>query len=210
MFGELLKLSCNLNKRRPEIRMETKDYLTIGISLVALLFSMLSIYFAHFHKPSSAVLSLIDRNYSAELIVAGEVVSKSKRHIYYCLCNTGRQSLYVKEVSMLRGPSRLGNLRDSRSYFVLKHKDKIKPFVIEPGEVVPFELTHDMDYSSSLKIVPGINDYELVSLEVISANGKRYQMCHDITRLPTHGLEVEDPLFDGVSLGKPVHSIWYI
>lgn len=110
---------------------------------------------------------------------------------------------------MMRGPSLAGNLKDSRSYFVLKCS-RIKPFIINPGEVVPFELTHDEDYSDRLQIHDGINNYEMVSLDILSADGMRYQMCHDIGRITHSDMFVGDPVFNGVTLGKPVHSAWYV
>lgn len=110
---------------------------------------------------------------------------------------------------MMRGPSLAGNLRDPRSFFVLKC-NRIKSFVINPGEVVPFELNHDNDYSSRLEIVDGINNCEMVSLEVLSADGKRYQICHDIGRLTFSDMDVNDTIWSAVPLGKPVHSVWYV
>lgn len=189
--------------------METKDYFSLGLSLSAFLVSLFSLYFSHFHKPSAAVLSMTGRDYSPEYYVDGQLVSSSQRNIYYCLSDTGRKSLYVKEVTRLRGLSTLGNLRDHRPYTVLS-ANKIEPFVIDPGEVYPFTIVHDMDNLALLDDEENVPLYELLCIEIISADGKRYQMCHNITDMPTYGMQLDHPYYDGVPIGSPVRSNWLI
>jgi hypothetical protein len=189
--------------------METKDSAALVISALAFVVSCVSLWVANFYKPSSAVLSMTSQDYSPELLSNGLTTAKPRRNIYYCLSNTGKQSLYVKEVSVLRGPSRLGYLNDHREYAILSLKNKVEPFVIAPGELVSFKVVHDRDFANAYRDDP-TKKFELVSLELMSANGKRYQMCHNITGMPTHGIQLEDPLYDGVPLGRPARSSWYI
>ncbi|MDN3407061.1 hypothetical protein [Pseudoalteromonas sp. APC 3218] len=119
------------------------------------------------------------------------------------MSNTGNQELFVKDVSLLRGESPLGNLKHSSSYLVIP-SNHIEPFVIKPSEIKSFMLSHEVDYELAPDYDEELNKYILVSLEVISANGKRFQVTHDISNLGPSGPDIRDKIWAGVPLGGSI------
>jgi hypothetical protein len=111
--------------------------------------------------------------------------------------------LFVKDVSLLRGQSPLGNLKHSSSYLVIP-SNHIDPFIIKPGEIKLFILSHEVDYELATDYDEELNKYILVSLEVISANGKRFQVTHDISNLGPSGPDIRDKIWAGVPLGGSI------
>jgi hypothetical protein len=174
--------------------MELKDVVSIVISLIALLFSFIVLYRSYWHKSSKALLCLNNRLYD----FLGE---KTKRELSYTFSNIGNQELFVKDVALLRGQSPLGNLKHNSPYLVIP-SNSIDPFVIKPGEIKTFILSHEVEYELSPQYDEVLNKYILVSLEVISANGKRFQITHDISSLGPSGPDIKDKIWGGVSLGK--------
>ncbi|MHC8386821.1 hypothetical protein ACYZTM_01870 [Pseudomonas sp. MDT2-39-1] len=196
--------------------LQLKDWLTIGVSALALLVAATSFYYANVHKPAAAKLTLLGRSQDAEVVAVKideknlyiqhrKIISKARTNLSYSLSNTGKQALCVKSVEVLRGPSKSGNLRDSRPFLPISSPG-ISSFVLEPGDIKILEVGYD-DESDSQGLAE--NKYRLLSLELVSADGSRYQVCHDITNVMSI-VSLHDPLWDGVSLGGPVRSEGYI
>lgn len=177
-------------------------------------------YFSHVHRRSGAVLILLSRRFAAErrrltdaTDASGdniwEAVSVQTRHLKYSLSNTGKQVLYVKSIDLMRGPNARGNLK-SDVFFDVIPSQQVEPFLISPGEIKIIDICHATNYQFPEGYDLQINSYELVSLEVVSADGDRYQICHDISRLGGSGPDIHDPLWDGVTLGVPVRGTGFI
>ncbi|GEK16228.1 hypothetical protein [Aliivibrio fischeri] len=176
--------------------MEFKDLLTILVSVLALIMSMFAFYFSQFHKPSSGVLTYCSRYFGL-----GSKDKGMTRELTYTFSNTGKQGLYIKDVSILLGESPLGPLRHPSSYLIIS-TDPIKPCVLLPGEIKEIQLIHEIHYDVPEEYENLENKFTIVSLQVISADGKRYEVSHDISNLGPTGPELSDKMWQGVSLGK--------
>ena len=196
--------------------LQLKDLITIGVSVLALLVAATSFYFANVHKPAALKLTILERSQDAEMISVKtdernfyiqhrKVVSKAKTNLSYSVSNTGKQALCVKSVEVLRGPSRHGNLRDPMPFLVVSG-GQVSSFVIESGDIKILEVSYDHESDQSQR---SEDKYRMLSLEVVSADGSRYQVCHDITNVMSV-VSLHDPLWDGVSLGSPVRSDGYV
>ena len=198
------------------MELQLKDFITICVSAVALLVAVMSFYFANIHKPAALKLTILERSHDAEVvsfktdeknlyIQHRKVVSKAKTNLSYSVSNTGKQALCIKSVEVLRGPSRQGNLRDPRPFLVVS-SGQVSTFVVEPGDIKILEVSYDQESDQS-----GSDEdkYRIFSLELVSADGSRYQVCHDITNVMSI-VSLHDPLWDGVSLGRPVRSEGYV
>ena len=189
--------------------LQLKDWLSITVSVVALLVAFTSFYFANIHKPASATLTLLRRTGSPEIsqIKTGStnlyqqervVLSNAQTNVSYSLSNTGKQALCIGSVSVLRGPSTAGNLRDERPFLIIDSTD-ISSFVLEPGDMKVLDLSYDNEDSAAIDRYK----YRLFSIELVSADGSRYQICHDITDV-MGAKPLRDRLWDGIPLGGPV------
>jgi len=202
------------------MKLETKDLVTFVVSGAAFVVSLASFYFAQIHKPSGAMLILLERNFSAAVWKRGlghedylpptsTMVSPQIRHLRYSLSNTGKQTLYVKSVDLLRGADTRGNLRSHVPFTVIPSGD-VDAFLIAPGDIKIIELDQPMDYEFPDDYDFVENCYELVSLEVVSADGHRYQMCHNITGLQSWGMDIHHPIWDGTTLGNPIRGTGFV
>lgn len=108
--------------------LQLKDWLTLGVSSTALMVAGFSFFYANIYKPANAILTLLSRSGDPESWAIEtdmnnvykqerKLISKAKTNLSYSLSNTGKQALCVKSVEVLRGPSRLGNLRDPRGFW---------------------------------------------------------------------------------------------
>ncbi|WP_447789400.1 hypothetical protein [Pseudomonas farris] len=196
--------------------LQLKDLVTIGVSVLALMVAVTSFYFANVHKPAALKLTILERSQDAEVVSVKtdehnlyiqhrKVISKAKTNLSYSVSNTGKQALCIKSVEVLRGPSRQGNLRDPRPFSVVSG-GQVSSFVIEPGDIKLLEVNYDHESDQSQRAE---DKYRMLSLEVVSADGSRYQVCHDITNVMSV-VSLHDPLWDGVSLGRPVRSEGYV
>lgn len=191
--------------------METKDYWTLGISFLALATSIGSVYFNIFYKPAKAMLLLLQRDYSPqtqeswEAYPSGYKCEPLKTNVAYSISNTGKQALCIKSVEVLRGPSSRGNLRDSRSFHILD-SNHIASFVLLPGEIEVISISYKLE---SINIDLIANPHRIISLELVSATGDRYQICHDITNL-SDTASLHHPIWDGLELGRPVRSDGFV
>lgn len=216
MEGLLSDIMLGMFNRERLMDLQLKDLITIGVSVVALLVAVTSFYFANIHKPAALKLTMLERSQGAEVVSVKtdernlyiqhrKVVSKAKTNLSYSVSNTGKQALCVKSVEVLRGPSTRGNLRDPRSFLVVS-SGQVASFVIEPGDIKILEVSYDHESDQS----GGAEDkYRIFSLELVSADGSRYQVCHDITNVMSV-VSLHDPLWDGVPLGRPVRSEGYV
>lgn len=168
----------------------------MAISIFALLISLTSLYFSQWHKSAKAILCFNSRFFDC-------VEEKMERQLNYALSNIGNQELYIKDVALLIGPSPAGHLKYDASYLEVP-TNRIEPFVLKPGEIRPFTILHDASYQPPQNLVASEHKYTVLSLEVLSANGKRYQVTHDISDLGPTGPELKHPIWKGVALGKPV------
>jgi len=176
--------------------MELKDIISISMSMIALLLSSLAIYFSYWNKSTKALLCLNSRLFDC-------LGGKTIRELSYTFSNIGNQELYIKDISLLRGQSPLGNLKHESSYLVIP-SNEVNPFVIKPGEIRTFMLSHNVKYGLPSDYDELKNKYIVVSLEVISANGKRFQITHDITTLSASGPDLKDKIWEGISLGASI------
>ena len=80
----------------------------------------------------------------------------------------------------------------------------IEPFIIKPGEIKTFTLTHDLQYGVEPDYDEDLNKYILVSLEVISVDGNRYQVVHNISDLGPSGPDIKDKIWRGIPLGSRI------
>ena len=172
------------------------DYIPYFVSFASIVISLVALYLSHWHKSSKAVLCLNSRLFDC-------LDNKTKRQLSYTFSNTGNQELFVKNISLLRGQSPLGNLKHSSSYLVIP-SNAIEPFVIKPGEIKSFMLSHEVKHDISPDYDKELNKYIVVSLEVISANGKRFQVTHDISNLGSTGPDIKDKIWAGVPLGASI------
>lgn len=195
---------------------QLKDFITIGVSVVALLIAAAGFYFANVHKPANLMLTMLERSQSGEVVSVKtdernlyiqhrKIVSRAKTNFIYSVSNNGKQALCIKSVDILRGPSCQGNLRDPRPFAVVSG-GQVASFVIDPGDIKILEVSYDIESDKSVRTE---DKYLLLSLEVVSAIGCRYQVCHDITGAMAV-VSLHDPLWDGVSLGSPVRSEGYV
>lgn len=200
--------------------MEVKDLMTLAFSGGALLVSFGALYFSQLHKPSSAMLILLERTFTPESVLLkprdniydlpkGRIVSPAIRHLRYTLSNNGKQALYVKSVEILRGPDKLGHMRSSHPFTVL-YDAEITSCLLDPGQILPIDINHPVDFKLPSDFDYAFNAYELVSVELISADGARYQICHDISNLGGSGPEFHHPIWDGVTLGAPVRGSGFV
>ena len=173
-----------------------KDIITIAISILALTISSAVLYLSHIRKSSKAILCLNSRLFDC----LGKI---TKRQLSYTLSNTGNQELFVKNIELLRGQSPLGHLKHETSYLVIP-SDIIETFVIKPGEIKALMVSHDVNYDLPPEYDGDLNKYIIVSVEVISANGKRFQIAHDISNLGPSGPELKDKIWRGVLLGNSI------
>lgn len=196
--------------------MEVKDVMTLALSGGALLVSFSALYFSQLHKPSSAMLILLERTFSPEVLALKfgddicsvpkeRVVSPAIRHLRYTLSNTGKQVLYIKSVEILKGPDKRGHLRSCHP-FTIVYESEMGSCLLEPGKILPIQISHPIDFRLPNDFDYEFNAFELVSIELISADGSRYQICHDISELGASGPEFNHPLWDGVTLGAPVRG----
>lgn len=166
------------------------------VSVGALLISLAALYFSQWHSSAKAILCFNSRFFDC-------VGEKTDRQLNYAFSNTGNQELYIKDVALLLGPSPVGHLKYDAPYLEVAI-NRVEPFVLKPGEIRPFTILHDAAYEPPKGSVANEYRYTLLSLEVISANGKRYQVTHDISELGPSGPELKHPIWKGVPLGKPV------
>ncbi len=176
--------------------MELKDIISISISVIALAASVIAIYLSHWHKTSKAILCLNSRLFDF-------LNEKARRELSYRLSNTGTQELFVKDISLLRGQSPLGNLKNNSSYLIIP-SNHIESFIVKPGEIKSFVLSHEVDYALAPDYDENKNKYILVTLEIISADGKRFQIVHDISNLGPSGPDIRDKIWAGVPLGSSI------
>lgn len=196
--------------------MEAKDLMTMALSGGALLVSFAALYFSQLHKPSSAMLILLERTFTPEAVLLQfgdnvydipkeRLVSPALRHLRYTLSNTGKQALYVKSVEILRGPDKRGHMLSSHPFTIL-HASEMTSCLLDPGQILPIYINHPLVFNLPSDFDYSFNAYELVSIELISADGARYQICHDISELGASEPEFYHPLWDGVPLGAPVRG----
>ncbi|MFP3343026.1 hypothetical protein DFO83_103283 [Idiomarina loihiensis] len=166
------------------------------VSVGAFLVSLIALYLSHWHKSSKAILCLNSRFFDC-------LSEKTNRELNYTFSNTGNQELYIKDIALLMGPSPLGHLKHDAPYLEvpINHLD---PFVLKPGEIRPFTVVHDAAYRPPKESDPNQHRHTILSLEVISANGKRYQVAHDISELGATGPALKHPIWKGVPLGSSV------
>lgn len=207
---------CGVFSEEHNMDLQSKDLITIGVSVLALLIAATSFYFANIYKPAALKLTILERSQDAAVIVfkiddrnfyrqSSEVISKAKTNLSYSVSNTGKQALCIKSVEVLRGPSKQGNLRDPRPFLVVSG-GQVSSFVIESGDIKILKISYDHERDQSQR---SEDKYRMLSLEVVSADGSRYQICHDITNVMSV-ISLHDPLWDGVSLGRPVRSEGYV
>ncbi|MCC3698806.1 hypothetical protein [Pseudomonas phage PseuP_222] len=200
--------------------MEAKDLMTLALSGGALLVSFAAMYFSQLHKPSSAMLILLERTFTpaAILLQRGDniydiprerLVSPEMRNLRYTLSNNGKQALYVKSVEILRGPDKRGHMRSNHS-FTIVYASEMESCLLDPGKILPINIVHPTKFNLPSDFDFAFNAYELVSVELISADGARYQICHDISELGASGPEFHHPLWDGVALGSPVRGTGFM
>ena len=166
------------------------------VSVGALLISLAALYFSHWHKSAKAILCFNSRFFHC-------VDNKTVRQLNYAFSNTGNQELYIKDVSLLLGPSSAGHLKYDAPYLEIP-SNHVEPFVLKPGEIRPFTIQHDASYKPPKGSVANEPQYTVLSLEVLSANGKRYQVTHNISELGPTGPELKHPIWKGVPLGRSV------
>ncbi|WP_231659138.1 MULTISPECIES: hypothetical protein [Pseudoalteromonas] len=172
------------------------DFIPYYIALTSIVISLIALYLSHWHKSSKSVLCLNSRLF-------GCTGKKTTRELSYTYSNTGNQELFVKDISLLRGQSPLGHLKHNSSFLVIP-SNSIEPFIIKPGEIKTFMLSHDLQYDVGPDYDEALNKYILVSLEVISVNGGRYQVVHDISDLGPSGPDIKDKIWRGVPLGSSI------
>ena len=166
------------------------------VSVGALLISLAALYFSHWHRSAKAILCFNSRSFDC-------VDEKTHRQLYYAFSNTGNQELYIKDIALLLGPSPAGHLKCDAPFFEVP-TNHVEPFVLKPGEIRPFTIMHDASYKPPKVSVAKKHEYTVLSLEVLSANGKRYQVTHDISELGPTGPELNHPIWKGTPLGKPI------
>lgn len=200
--------------------MEARDLMTLSLSGGALLVSFAALYFSQLHKPSSAMLILLERSFTPATVLLQfgdnvydspkeRLVSPEMRHLRYTLSNNGKQALYVKSIEILRGPDKRGHLLSSHAFTILYTSD-MESCLLDPGKILPININHPADFKLPSDFDYAFNAYELVSVELISADGARYQICHDISELGTSGPEFHHSLWDGVALGPPVRGAGFM
>jgi hypothetical protein len=198
--------------------LDTKDLATLTMAGAALAVSLANFYFSQFHKPSGAMLILLSRTVSPERwqhnsgifahLPEKQMVSPAIRHLKYTLSNTGKQALYVKSVDLVQGPDRRGHMKSHHSFIVIP-SSHVPPFLLDPGEIHVMEFSHELKHDFGENHDAEKYRYQLVSLEIASADGSRYQICHEVTDLGTAGPDLHHPIWDGTPLGSPVRTSGY-
>ncbi|MHA4978003.1 hypothetical protein ACX0K2_16105 [Pseudomonas extremorientalis] len=200
--------------------MEPKDWLTLCLSGAAFAVASASFYFSHIHRPSGVMFILLERLFSAERSRLTDdkdengnnvwvTISPQTRNLKYSLSNTGKQALYIKKIELLRGPDKRGHLKAQGSFTIIP-SNYVEPFLIEPGEIKIIEIVHATNYQFPSNYDFEKNCYELASLEVVSADGNRYQICHNITNLGATGPDIHHPIWDGVTIGSAVRGSGFV
>ena len=195
--------NCRLARRYVQIgraTLELKDLLSIIISFVALIVSLAALLIPYWHKSSKAIICLNSRLFNC--------INGQKRELQYTFANIGNQELYVKEICLLRGKSPLGNLHHPSEYLQIPIEE-ISSFIVKPGEIKPFLLSHEANYKLPEGYFTEKNKYILVCIEVISATGKRFQAVHNISNLQPAGHPIDDPIWSGFKLGKQLKANTY-
>jgi hypothetical protein len=166
------------------------------VSVGAFLVSFMALYLSHLHKSPKAILCLNSRFFDC-------LSEKTNRELNYTFSNAGNQELYIKDIALLMGPSPLGHLKHDATYLEIPIS-RLDPFVLKPGEIRPFTVVHEAAYRPPKESHPNQYRYTILSLEVISANGKRYQVAHDISELCATEPALKHPIWKGVPLGSSV------
>ncbi|MNO91659.1 hypothetical protein D3C76_832110 [compost metagenome] len=128
-----------------------------------------------------------------------------KTNVTYSISNTGKQTLCVKSVEILRGPGKRGNLKESGGFPVLR-SNHIDSFILQPGEISVIKVSFEKELAC---INISENPYRLMSLEIVSSTGDRYQVCHDITNLDDAS-SLHHPIWDGLGLGRSIRSDGFV
>ncbi|EOW9346707.1 TPA: hypothetical protein RQL27_004264 [Vibrio vulnificus] len=153
--------------------MESKDFIAITISLVALLLSGLAFYFSHFYRPIKGMLTLCSLKFHSK---NSELCMKLR----YTVSNVGKQSFSVVDAKLLLGKK--PPLIKTHDTFVLNN-NKVPVFVIEPGEIQNIEFIYPIEHYPPPS-VEALDQKRMVTfLSVISADGKRFEFIHDFTAL---------------------------
>lgn len=176
--------------------MELKDFISIVLSSVALTASFLALYFSHLQKTSKALLSLANQSYRP-------TVSGLEQKLTYVFSNMGNQELYVKNISLLKGCNAEENAKNKTDFVSIStNTNAIEPFVIKPGEIKSFRIHHmyNDDHESNTSKYNGFK--MKLEADVISANGQRFDLSHDITDLYTEGQKESSSVWSGVSLNR--------
>ncbi len=176
--------------------MEDKDIITLGISIVAVLISCFTLYLSHFRRSTKGVLTLCSHYFCQSTDENGFA-----RELTYTFSNTGQQELFVKETSVLLGASPLGPLRHDSVYLNIDIYDKER-YIVKPGQIKVFTIQYDLDFPLPPDLDRTVDKFTIVSLEVISANGSRYEVSHNISDIGPTLPGIKDKLWKGVMLGK--------
>lgn len=200
--------------------MDPKDWLTLSLSGAAFAVALASFYFSHIHRPSGAMLILLEQLFSPERRKLTDdkdeqgnniwvATSVQTRNLKYSLSNTGKQALYIKAVELLRGPDIRGHLKGQGSFTIIP-SGPVEPFLLESGQIKIIDIIHATSNQFPSNFDFEVNCFEVVSLEIVSADGNRYQICHDITNLGPAGPDIHHPIWDGVTIGRAIRGSGFI
>lgn len=148
--------------------MNNNEITTLFISSLALIVSLVSVYFQFLRKHSKANFRLVRIGYSQNAF---------DMELSYIVSNFGNIDLLLNDVEFVSGKSDKGP--GIEPYSVLEFECKNYPIVIEPGKIkqvfvlIKSEIFEKRDSSENLYTM----------FQFISANGKKKEFLHDISHL---------------------------
>lgn len=166
------------------------QFLSIVISIIALVLSYVAFFMQFFHKKTAILGTLLGIGYDLS-------EKDYERSFNYSISNLGNQEILLNKVLFLEGTSAKGRAHD----IYRQHKDKCMSScsVIKPGEIKTITVFAKRiqpqfkikRIKSENKIIwPRKDDSEkeatpnpiyFIAFELISIKGKNYEILHDIT-----------------------------
>jgi hypothetical protein len=169
--------------------------LSLIFSAAALVVSLTTLYFNHLRKYTKALLLLNSRLFGLD-------IDGTERELSYTISNLGNQEIYVKEINYFYGNSPLGPFFHNSAFLDFPSNCDEVPMIVKQGEIKMLTLKHKTKAPSFNQETESAYKYRIISLEVYSANGKRYSLVHDITELTPSHVDLAHPVWMSVGLKR--------
>ena len=152
--------------------MNNTELLTITISSTALVASFCALYLQFFHKKTAIIGKLLNIKFDLP-------DNDYERELDYSVSNIGNQEILLNDVKFFEsGNSLLGCENDGHTVHKCKCMDS--PYVLKPGEIKLFKVSTKIMESN---LESKSKKRYFIMFGFASADGKTYEILHDITEL---------------------------